>query len=347
MQLELARLSLTHAGAQVSLGHLCVDVIKRVPEVPLAEEVKTAAFLARLTSELSRASSADLELGAQCNVLLAAVRLGLRCAAVCSLGEDMAGAFLRRELQVLALRCPRSPQRLHCVAPHVSAAVPAQAEGVSRIESLDGQPLASTLMCFVLVDPAAAHAFCSAYDLGPHPLLPGIDGLSPDALQVGVRCRRPGSPGVLLHGLACGAGLPLGPTSCGRRPQHQQVLADTEVLALNGFVFDELRAEVVLGAVQHAARCGAAIFCDPGPRAWTLPKAVLDAAVRSSHAVFMTQVGLLTCVHLCRRLAGIEHTSQLRACSRCLAQWHACACPPLYWKMPHMAVSVCAELLCS
>ena len=38
---------------------------------------------------------------------------------------------------------------------------------------------------------------------------------------------------------------------------------------LNGFVFDELPAEVVLDTVNTARSAGAAVFFDPGPRSVT------------------------------------------------------------------------------
>lgn len=42
----------------------------------------------------------------------------------------------------------------------------------------------ATLLCFVLVAPASAHAFCSAYDFGPWPLLAGVASLQPRVLEV-------------------------------------------------------------------------------------------------------------------------------------------------------------------
>lgn len=42
-----------------------------------------------------------------------------------------------------------------------------------------------TLLCFVLVDAGSgAHAFCSAYDFGPWPLLRGVSSLPPAVHQV-------------------------------------------------------------------------------------------------------------------------------------------------------------------
>ena len=50
--------------------------------------------------------------------------------------------------------------------------------------------LRDTLLCFVLVGPGSAHAFCSRYDFGPWPLLPGVAALPPAVLQVSLNTRR-------------------------------------------------------------------------------------------------------------------------------------------------------------
>jgi hypothetical protein len=63
-----------------------------------------------------------------------------------------------------------------------------QEEGVDRVEPLapvqNRVELRETLLCFVLVAPNSAHAFCSRYDFGPWPLLPGISQLPPGATEV-------------------------------------------------------------------------------------------------------------------------------------------------------------------
>ena len=47
------------------------------------------------------------------------------------------------------------------------------------------EALKETLLCFVLVnDATSAHAFCSRYDFGPWPLLPGVDRLPEEVHQV-------------------------------------------------------------------------------------------------------------------------------------------------------------------
>jgi hypothetical protein len=63
-----------------------------------------------------------------------------------------------------------------------------QEEGIHSIEPIAtaaaADRLKDTLLCFVLVDPSSAHAFCSSYDFGPWPLLAGVESLPPAAMQV-------------------------------------------------------------------------------------------------------------------------------------------------------------------
>ncbi len=64
-----------------------------------------------------------------------------------------------------------------------------QEEGVARFQPLApeafDEALKETLLCFVLVnDSSAAHAFCSRYDFGPWPLLPGVERLPNEVHQV-------------------------------------------------------------------------------------------------------------------------------------------------------------------
>ncbi|GFR46665.1 hypothetical protein Agub_g8280, partial [Astrephomene gubernaculifera] len=117
-----------------------------------------------------------------------------------------------------------------------------------------GGGLDSTLICFVLVDHASRHAFCSRYDFGPWPLLEGIQGLPEQAAQV---------------------------------------LRSSRAIFTNGFIFDELPLEVVRAACEDAIRQGAAIFFDPGPRCQTMlegpRRAALDLLLDLSAVVLMTE----------------------------------------------------------
>ena len=64
----------------------------------------------------------------------------------------------------------------------------AQAEGINQVQPLAptvfNEQLRETLLCFVLIDSFSAHAFCSRYDFGPWPLLPGVDRLTADVHRV-------------------------------------------------------------------------------------------------------------------------------------------------------------------
>ena len=91
-----------------------------------------------------------------------------------------------------------------------------------------------------------------------------------------------------------------------------QLLRDTRAVLLNGFLFDELPAQVVLTAAATARAAGAAVFFDPGPRAWTLPPTVLQGVLDLSDVVITTQA----CrppppclLHLCPRpcMVSVHH----------------------------------------
>lgn len=71
-----------------------------------------------------------------------------------------------------------------------------------------------------------------------------------------------------------------------------QMLQNTRVMLINGFLFDELPAHVVLAACKTARASGAAVFFDPGPRAWTLPHGVLQAVLDVADVVIATQASV-------------------------------------------------------
>ncbi len=99
------------------------------------------------------------EVGGNCNFLIAASRIGLRCACVGHVGHDKYGAFLTK---VLA-------EENITFHPLISYDNPTRAGSESQ----------RTLLCFVLTDGAGKHAFCSRYDLGPWPLLGGNTEMDP------------------------------------------------------------------------------------------------------------------------------------------------------------------------
>jgi hypothetical protein len=69
------------------------------------------------------------------------------------------------------------------------------------------------------------YGVCSRYDFGPWPLLSFVRGL----------------PDGVTH-----------------------VLRNTAAVFINGFTFDELPVEAVIGAARTAQEAGAAVFFDPG-----------------------------------------------------------------------------------
>lgn len=67
--------------------------------MPPLEEVKTSEYLRQLTAQTH--SREFWEVGASCNFLIAAARMGLNTAAVANLGEDVYGQFLLDVLKVM------------------------------------------------------------------------------------------------------------------------------------------------------------------------------------------------------------------------------------------------------
>ena len=66
--------------------------------MPPMEEVKTRNYLRQLSKQTHNREF--WEVGASCNFLIAAARLGMRAAAVANLGEDVYGQFLLDVLKV-------------------------------------------------------------------------------------------------------------------------------------------------------------------------------------------------------------------------------------------------------
>ena len=200
----------------VALGNICVDVFVSVDTLPPPSVVKTAATLASLQATAGSGASAGaaasrLELGGATNFLIAAARLGLATGAVAHVGDDTEGWFA---LDALA------------------------AEGVTRVERVaDARGdvgARGTLLCYVLVhEPSTQHAFCSEYDLGPHPLLaPGAtDGLGESDDN--------GAPSSTTTPVS----LP---------PAALDVLASSTAIFVNGFAYDELPAGALLAGLARA-----------------------------------------------------------------------------------------------
>ncbi|XVF71940.1 hypothetical protein PTKIN_Ptkin12aG0080500 [Pterospermum kingtungense] len=139
-----------------TLGNLCVDVVLNVPKLPPPSPEARKAFMEQLSS--SPPDKQYWEAGGNCNMAIAAARLGLNCITIGHVGNEIYGKFL---LDVL------------------------HDEGIGVVgicEEIDAvnSPSASyeTLLCWVLVDPLQRHGFCSRADFSKEPAFSWMNTLS-------------------------------------------------------------------------------------------------------------------------------------------------------------------------
>ncbi|KAL9239722.1 hypothetical protein vseg_014016 [Gypsophila vaccaria] len=139
-----------------TLGNLCVDIVLNVPHLPPQSISERKAYMDHLAS--SPPDKQYWEAGGHCNTAIAAARLGLRCATIGHVGNEIYGQFL---LDVL------------------------QEEGIGFVEMVDNPEAISnaeeaykTLLCWVLVDPFQRHGFCSRADFSDEPAFNWINDLS-------------------------------------------------------------------------------------------------------------------------------------------------------------------------
>ncbi|CAI9107686.1 OLC1v1007100C1 [Oldenlandia corymbosa var. corymbosa] len=142
-----------------TLGNLCVDIVLNVPKLPPKPTDQRKAYL----DELSKTPPPKQywEAGGNCNMAIAAARLGLRCATIGHVGDEIYGKFL---LDVL------------------------HDEGIDVIgmnengDEVSGSTEAyETLLCWVLVDPLQRHGFCSRADFSKEPAFSWMRKLSAQA----------------------------------------------------------------------------------------------------------------------------------------------------------------------
>ncbi|KAL1202076.1 Fructokinase-1 [Cardamine amara subsp. amara] len=146
-----------------TLGNLCVDIVLSVPELPPPSRQERKVLMDQLS--LSPPDKKYWEAGGNCNMAIAAARLGLNCVAIGHVGDEIYGEFL---LDVL------------------------HEEGIGTV-ALDGQTNAKdtnsfceTLICWVLVDPLQRHGFCSRADFKEEPAFGWITDLS-DEVKTAIR----------------------------------------------------------------------------------------------------------------------------------------------------------------
>uniref|UniRef100_A0A2P2Q3T2 Carbohydrate kinase PfkB domain-containing protein n=1 Tax=Rhizophora mucronata TaxID=61149 RepID=A0A2P2Q3T2_RHIMU len=138
-----------------TLGNLCVDIVLNVPELPPHSPDTCRSYMERLSA--SPPDKRYWEAGGNCNMAIAAARLGLGCATIGHVGNEVYGQFL---LDVL-----------HDV-------------GITMVGMQDGNDVDGsssvyeTLLCWVLVDPWQRHGFCSRADFSEEPAFSWMSELS-------------------------------------------------------------------------------------------------------------------------------------------------------------------------
>ncbi|KAK6940719.1 Carbohydrate kinase PfkB [Dillenia turbinata] len=138
-----------------TLGNLCVDIVLNVPELPPATFDERKAYMEQLSA--SPPDKRYWEAGGNCNMVIAAARLGLRCITIGHVGDEIYGQFL---LDVL------------------------HDEEIGFVGMTEYSDLAlvgasyETLLCWVLVDPLQRHGFCSRADFHKEPAFSWLSGLS-------------------------------------------------------------------------------------------------------------------------------------------------------------------------
>ncbi|KAJ8512646.1 hypothetical protein OPV22_003080 [Ensete ventricosum] len=130
----------------VTLGNLCVDIVLGVPSLPPASKEERRAYMERLAA--SPPHKNFWEAGGNCNLAIAAARLGLLCFTLGHVGDEIYGNFLLNVLH---------DENISLV-------------GMSKNVDITANIAAyETLLCWVLVDPFQKHGFCSRADFNEEP----------------------------------------------------------------------------------------------------------------------------------------------------------------------------------
>ncbi|KAE8660693.1 hypothetical protein F3Y22_tig00116951pilonHSYRG00664 [Hibiscus syriacus] len=150
-----------------TLGNLCVDIVLNVPELPPPSSGARKAFMEQLAA--SPPDKRYWEAGGNCNMAIAAARLGLKCITIGHVGSEIYGKFL--------LDVHRD-------------------EGIGLVEMSEetdvlDAPSSSyeTLLCWVLVDPSQKHGFCSRADFSKEPAFSWMNTLSEEVKRAIKRSR--------------------------------------------------------------------------------------------------------------------------------------------------------------
>jgi hypothetical protein len=177
-----------------ALGNLCVDAFVEDVSLPLPADTE---YRRGLLSQLLAAPEGTyrMEVGGNCNLLIAAARLGLSAASVGHVTPDFRGHFLCKVLQDEGIRTvhrmiPDTAEEL-ITLPGTSGRVSTSAAPAVPSSSgpRSGGGESETLVCFVLCDNKGQHAFCSRYDFGPWPFLSSLKTLPKHSREVLKRSR--------------------------------------------------------------------------------------------------------------------------------------------------------------
>ncbi|PKU72497.1 uncharacterized protein LOC110098787 isoform X1 [Dendrobium catenatum] len=138
-----------------TLSNLCVDIVLNVPSLPPAQKEERQAYMEGLVA--SAPDKKYWEAGGNCNLVIAAARLGLCVITLGHVGDEVYGHFL---LNVL------------------------QEEGINMVGLIEDSKASKnaamyeTLICWVLVDPSQRHGFCSIADFSDEPAFSWLNKLS-------------------------------------------------------------------------------------------------------------------------------------------------------------------------
>ncbi|KAF5482353.1 hypothetical protein F2P56_002929 [Juglans regia] len=141
-----------------TLGNLCVDIVLSVPKLPPKNLHDRKAYMDRLSA--SPPDKKYWEAGGNCNMAIAAARLGLRCVSIGHVGNELYGNFL---LDVLR---------------DEGISIVGMSEDTDVVDDLSASY--ETLLCWVLVDPLQRHGFCSRADFSKEPAFSWLSRLSED-----------------------------------------------------------------------------------------------------------------------------------------------------------------------
>ncbi|KAK7277563.1 hypothetical protein RJT34_22578 [Clitoria ternatea] len=175
-----------------TLSNLCVDIVLNVPQLPPPSPLQRRAFMDRLA--LSPPHKKYWEAGGNCNMAIAAARLGLNCISIGHVGKEIYGKFLSEVLHDEGI-----------------GLVPvANDDIVNNSSSTSNSASYETLLCWVLVDPLQRHGFCSRADFSKEPAFHWMSKLSRE-VKMAIKnskvlfCNGYGfdelSPGVLLSAM--------------------------------------------------------------------------------------------------------------------------------------------------